>query len=54
MLAVGGGSVALMAPEAVTPGTDESAGSCGRWVRSAASLALALVVGGSVARLSWT
>ena len=52
VLALGGGSVALMAPEAVTPGTDESAGVVWQVGALGGVLALALVVGGSLARLA--
>jgi len=52
VLAVVGGAVALMAPEAVTPGTDESAAVVWRVGATGGLLALALVVAGSVARLT--
>ena len=51
VMALVGGAVALMAPEAVTPGTDGSAALVWRVGALGGVLALALVVGGAVARL---
>jgi len=51
VLALVGGAVALLAPEAVTPGTDGSAALVWRVGALGGVLALALVVGGSLARL---
>jgi hypothetical protein len=51
VLAVVGGAVALMAPEAVTPGTDGSAALVWRVGALGGVVALALVVGAAVARL---
>lgn len=51
VLAVVGGAVALMAPEAVTPGSDGSAAVVWRVGAIGGVVALGLVVGGSVARL---
>ena len=51
VLAVVGGAVALMAPEAVTPGSDGSAAVVWQVGAVGGVVALALVVGGSVARL---
>ena len=51
VLAVVGGAVALMAPEALTPGSDDSAAVVWRVGAIGGVVALGLVVGGSVARL---
>ena len=51
VLALVGGAVALMAPEAVTPGSDGSAAVVWQVGAVGGVVALALVVGGSVARL---
>lgn len=51
VLAVVGGAIALMAPEAVTPGTDGSAAVVWRVGALGGLVALGLVVVGSVARL---
>jgi hypothetical protein len=51
VLAVVGGAVALLAPEAVTPGTDDSVAGVWRVGALGGVVALGLVVAASVARL---